>query len=140
MRTHFLFSQTLSSLTVAVLRGKSYFRINDKNLTDFYASKILWIVILPLLEEIDLRDCNLTLIPVGLSHADVTKNLRLKLSGNPITGFQRAMIEGGSSASDIIVTLQRGLEGGEITCREIKLMVVGDAAVGMGRHFLNYFR
>ena len=49
------------------------------------------------------------------------------------------MIEGGSSASDIIVTLQRGLEGGEITCREIKLMVVGDAAVGMGRHFLKYF-
>ncbi len=77
-----------------------------------------------------MRDCSLTLIPVGLSHADVTKLLRLKLSGNPIVGFQRAMIDGGASPSDIIVTLQRGLVGGEITCREMKLMVVGDAAVG----------
>jgi hypothetical protein len=80
--------------------------------------------------EIDLQDCNLTSIPLGLTVFDPQKIKSLKLNGNPLGGYHRTLIDSGASFETIIFNLKESLDGKTRTSNEVKVMVVGDPAVG----------
>lgn len=103
--------------------------VNNLKLTDDVAALVQWEFLVSL-TSIDLRRCSLTSIPIGLAKLDPSVVTSLRLEGNPFTGYHRSLVEDMTSAHDILVILRESLEGGEVEMREMKVMVVGEPAVG----------
>ena len=82
------------------------------------------------LEEVDLRNCELKKIPLGIGELDETKVTRIRLAGNPLEGFSSAFL-GYPKAKDIILDLRKISEEKHAKWNEIRMLVIGDAAVGL---------
>jgi len=54
----------------------------------------------------------------------------LRFEGNPLVGFHRTLVESKATAKDIIGNLRESIRGGEEVLKEMKVMVVGEPAVG----------
>ena len=80
-------------------------------------------------EEVDLRNCELKKLPLGIGELDETKVTRMRLSGNPLEGFSSAFL-GYQTAKDIIVDLRKISAEKHAKWNEIRMLVIGDAAVG----------
>ena len=93
------------------------------------AAKVSW-GSLSTLTSVDLRNCSLTSIPIGLSEFDPNILQSLRLEGNPLVGFHKTLVDSKASAKDIIVNLQQSRSGGVVEFKEMKVMVVGEPAVG----------
>ena len=82
------------------------------------------------LTSIDLRKCSLTSIPIGIASLDPKVLTTLRLEGNPLVGFHRTLVESKATTQVIIENLCEALRGGEVVFKEMKVMVVGEPAVG----------
>ena len=49
---------------------------------------------------------------------------------HPLVGFHKSLVDSKTSAKDIIINLRESLKGGVVPFKEIKVMVVGEPAVG----------
>ena len=82
------------------------------------------------LTSIDLKNCSLKSIPIGIAKLDPNILTTLRLEGNRLVGFHRSLVESKASPKDIILNLQESLKGGVVVFNEMKVMVVGEPAVG----------
>jgi small GTP-binding protein len=104
-------------------------KISRKDFTDELAFQIPWNILITL-TRIDLRNCSLNVIPIGISKLDPNILTSLRLDGNPLVGFHKTLVDSKASPKDIIMHLQESLKGGHFSCKEMKVMVVGEPAVG----------
>ena len=102
---------------------------NSHEFNDEMAAKVSW-GSLNTLTSVDLRNCSLTSIPIGMSEFDPNILQSLCLEGNPLVGFHKTLVDSKASAKDIIVNLQQSRSGGIVEFKEMKVMVVGEPAVG----------
>jgi internalin A len=93
------------------------------------ASCVPWDMLVSL-TNIDLSYCRLRSIPIGLAMLDPKVLTSLRLDGNPLVGFHKTLLDSRASPKDIIVNLQESLKGGEVEIKELKVIVVGEPAVG----------
>ena len=102
--------------------------LNHPAFSDAKASYVSWGDFAHL-TSIDLQKCSLTSIPVGMSNLDPIILKTLRLEGNPLVGFHRTLVESKATVKDIIENLRETLRGEEVL-KEMKVMVVGEPAVG----------
>lgn len=100
---------------------------NTKTFTDGIAFDMHW-QFLQNLTKVDLRNCSLTSIPVGLLCC--TKAKVIRLTGNPLSGYHASLVQNGASTASIMLAIGQSLTGQSVDCAELKVMVVGDPAVG----------
>jgi GTPase SAR1 family protein len=79
---------------------------------------------------IDFRKCPLKSIPIGISKLNPKVFKSLQLDSQSLVGYHKALIEYGTSVEEIISILKESLVGGVTLFKEIKVMVVGEPAVG----------
>jgi len=103
--------------------------LNRKDFTNEVATHVPW-ESLNSLTSIDLRNCSLKSIPIGIAKLDPNVLTSLRFEGNPLVGFHRSLVESRASPRDIIVNIQESLKGGVVAFNEMKVMVVGEPAVG----------
>ena len=83
------------------------------------------------LEEIDIQNCNLNSLPMGFTkipNPEKVKNFQFK--GNNFQGLSLHLANSFSTFNALVSALKELEEGKEEKCRTVKLLVVGDAAVG----------
>ena len=103
--------------------------LNHHNFTNDDALLFPWEK-MRLLTSVDLRNCSLTSIPIGISKLDENIVKSVRLEGNSLVGFHKSLVDSKVSAKDIIINLRESLKGGVVPFKEIKVMVVGEPAVG----------
>jgi internalin A len=103
--------------------------INRQDFTDEVALNVPW-EFLNTLISIDLRNCGLTYIPIGISKLDPSVLTSLRLDGNPLVGFHKTLVDSKALPNIIIANLRESLKGGVTEFKEMKVMVVGEPAVG----------
>jgi len=103
--------------------------LNRKDFTDDVASRVPW-ESLTTLTNIDFRNCSLTSIPIGIAKLDPQTLKSLRLEGNPLVGFHRSLVDTKTLPEGIIFNLRESLKGGNVIFNEMKVMVVGEPAVG----------
>ena len=105
--------------------------LNHRSFSDAIASRVSW-GDLTHLTSIDLRNCSLDTIPIGIANLDPNILTSLRLEGNPLIDFHQTLVESKASARVIIETLRESLQGGEMALKETKVMILG---LGVGRSF-----
>ena len=103
--------------------------LNTRDFTDTIAARIPWNTLLNV-TTIDLRNCGLTSIPAGLAKLNPVTLTSLRMEGNPLLGFHKTLVESRASVGDVIINLRESLDGKVVPFKELKVMVVGDPAVG----------
>ena len=103
--------------------------VNQREFNDIVAARIPWDT-LTNVTSIDLRNCSLTSIPIGIGRFDPGVLTTLRLEGNPLLGFHRSLVESRASVKDIILNIRESLDGKVVEFKELKVMVVGEPAVG----------
>jgi len=83
------------------------------------------------IDEIDLRGCKLTRLPLGLADIPNAKTLKLRMDSDWMEGLSGHLIRSNVSLEQLVETMKQIREGTtEEKCRTVKLLVVGDAAAG----------
>jgi internalin A len=118
----------LAEIVLESLISKSLI-LNRQSFTDEVAANVPWDRLISV-TNIDLRNCGLTSIPIGIAKLDSKVLTSLRLEGNNFFGFHRSLVESRASAMEIIITLRESLKGGMVVFNEMKVMVVGEPAVG----------
>ena len=86
-------------------------------------------------QEIDFRNCNLKSIPLAMSLFD--EKVKVRLEGNPLSGFSGNFLF--YDAEKVIKKLKEVGETRQAKWDEVRLLIVGDAAVGLPFFFYFYF-
>ena len=108
---------------------RSQLKINSPVITSAVAELIPWKYLKDRIKEVDLRHCSLTKVPFGFGDLDDGKIKKIRLDGNPLTGFSRSFL--GCSGPDIVRGIRQVRKDNKAKWNEVRLLVIGDAAVGL---------
>lgn len=102
------------------------FELNDKRVNDSITETLPWEAFDQYFDEVNLENCSLQSIPNAFSLCTNLKKLRMK--GNPLHGIHSQFAK--LPPNELVNVLRSNMNGNTVICKEIKLMVVGEAAAG----------
>jgi hypothetical protein len=113
---------------------KSRLKISNPHFTTAMAEVIPYELIADRTKEVDFRGCGLKSVPFHLGDLDDKLVSRIRLDGNPLVGFSRSFKN--LSGGEIIRGIRKVRKDQQATWNEMRILVIGDAAVGYYFPFL----